>query len=114
MTGPENIDATARAMAQRVAEAYGPSKVVRIPPECGAEGGPPVDLLVVKDTPEPFDARRERIRQLCAEVDPSIGVDAIVLTPAEVSQRLRLGDAILQELLQYGEVLYETPEGDRA
>lgn len=112
MSAPDTLDASARAMARCLAEGCAASKVVRIPPEYAGEGGAPVDLLVVATMTEAFEARRERVLRLCAEVDSDVRVDALVLTPEEVEYRLRRGDGILEELLRYGDTLYAAPERD--
>ena len=66
-----------------------------------------VDLLVVMKT-----ALRESEQsiQICQQIDYLFGLDLLVYTPENLSQRLRWGDSFLQEIVEKGKVLYESPD----
>jgi len=65
-----------------------------------------IDLLIVKDTPErPID-RRTLIRKIVSDPKRLIPFEPIVLTPREITARLRIGDQFVEKILKDGEVLY--------
>src|SRR6266702_4166435 len=63
-----------------------------------------VDLLVVMDSDEPMVQRIRRVTEV-AKVR-FLPMDVIVRTPAEMAQRLAMGDFFLAEILKKGKVLY--------
>jgi len=64
-----------------------------------------VDLLVVMPCKgRPLDAALA----VRLAVDPDFALDLLVRTPAEVRQRLWLGDYFLREITSKGKVLYES------
>lgn len=63
-----------------------------------------VDLFIIKDDVPYLGA--ERIRQLYRLMDTDLPVDYIVYRPAEVVERLSLGDPFVVDVLRQGEVLY--------
>ena len=65
-----------------------------------------LDLLIVRDTDEPFFDRMRSAAAVVNSVAPHLGVDAIVRTPGELMQRLRVGDHFYQEILDRGLLLY--------
>lgn len=65
-----------------------------------------VDLLVVlKSDEQPLD-RRVRIRRLLSASRPRVPFDLVVLTPAELEQRLAEGDAFVEQILDRGRTLH--------
>jgi uncharacterized protein len=66
-----------------------------------------VDLLVVMETPLRETQQALQIRQY---VNPLFGVDILVYKPAQLDERLRLGDSFLQEITSRGLVVYESPD----
>ena len=92
---------------QKIKENYQPEKIILfgsyaygVPDE-----GSDIDLLIVKDTDErPID-RRIRIRQMMG-IDEDALISPLVITPSELSRRLKIGDQFLEEILFKGEVLY--------
>lgn len=63
-----------------------------------------IDLFIIKeDTP---DLGSERIRHLYRIVDTDLPVDYIVYKPAEVAERLSLGDPFIVDIFNKGKVLY--------
>ncbi len=65
-----------------------------------------VDLLVIMDRTR-YRGERMSVRIRHA-VPRDFPMDLLVRTPAEVGKRLRWGDCFMKEVLEKGEVLYET------
>ncbi len=63
-----------------------------------------VDLLIVKDDVPHIGA--ERIRQLYRLMDTDLPVDYLVYRPAEITERLSLGDPFVEGIFREGKVLY--------
>lgn len=64
-----------------------------------------VDLLVVKQSKK---ARHDRIVEVERLLYPSpLPVDVIVYTPAELKERLKLGDFFVSRIMKEGKMLYE-------
>lgn len=64
-----------------------------------------VDLLIILDSDAPPVERAVALGRLFRPRPAPL--DLIVLTPAEVQQRLDAGDAFLRRILEEGEVLYD-------
>ncbi len=108
---PEEVARLMEAMVRRLVADYGATRVLRIAPsEDDPMGAHKLDFLVVADTTDPFELRREKVLALLREVDKSQPVDALVLTPQEVEHRVKRGDYLLSEILRYGEVLHPPVE----
>lgn len=61
----------------------------------------------VKDTDKrPLDRMRE-VYQLVYAPEQYLALDPLVYTPAELAQRLAMGDLFVQEIIREGQVLYE-------
>jgi predicted nucleotidyltransferase len=67
--------------------------------------GSDVDLLIVKETTDRLIQRIFTVHELVTDTHPRIGFEPLVLTPAEIEQRLRIGDQFVVEILERGEVL---------
>jgi len=65
-----------------------------------------IDLLIIKETPERFLDRLDRVRQSAVGTHPRIPFEPIVLTPGELEEGLRAGNQFIAEIMQRGEVLY--------
>jgi len=64
-----------------------------------------LDLVVIKDTPQPFLQRLKEVALLCRA---PVGVDYLVYTPGEFDQMIAdRNPFILQEVVAKGKVLYE-------
>lgn len=64
-----------------------------------------LDLFVIMESDEPLFPRIGRVA--AAAKIPFLPMDVIVRTPAEVEQRLQMGDSFTAEILNRGRVLYE-------
>jgi predicted nucleotidyltransferase len=103
---PPVTDALLADITQHIVEKFQPYKVVLF--GSYAYGTPDldsdVDLLVVMDSDEPMAQRIRRVTEV-AKVR-FLPMDIIVRTPAEMAQRLVMGDFFLAEILDKGKVLY--------
>jgi len=67
-----------------------------------------VDLLVIL----PFTGHEvDKAVEIRMKLRAGFPLDLLVKTPEKVRQRLKLGDAFLQDILKSGKVLYETNHG---
>lgn len=63
-----------------------------------------LDLLIVKETTEPFPDRSVRVALLCRAM---VGVDYLVYTPSELAQMIERGNPFILNALQEGRVLFD-------
>lgn len=112
MEGSMTANRGARYVIQRVAavlkERYRPERIVLF--GSYASGRPrkdsDIDLLIVKQTSKPFFRRLAEVRRLVSETRRGYPFEPVVITPAELRQRLESGDQFLEEILQTGHLLY--------
>jgi predicted nucleotidyltransferase len=104
---PPVTDALLADITRRIVERFQPYKVVLF--GSYAYGEPhiysDVDLLVVMDSDEPMAKRIMRVAEV-AKVK-FLPMDIIVRTPAEMEERLAMGDFFIIEILEKGKVLYQ-------
>ena len=95
-------------LTEVIARAYKPEKIILF--GSYAYGEPDdesdIDLLIVKKTRKPFFERLYDVRRISSEARRGYAFEPVVLTPAEVNERLRVGDQFIDEILTKGEVLY--------
>jgi predicted nucleotidyltransferase len=65
-----------------------------------------IDLLIVKDSQASPYRRAVQVRRLLRDPQRRIPVDLLVITPAELEERLKRGDQFLDKIISQGEVLY--------
>jgi predicted nucleotidyltransferase len=103
---PLVTDALLTGITQRIVEKFQPHKVVLF--GSYAYGTPgldsDVDFLVVLDSDEPMAQRIRRVTEV-AKVR-FMPMDVLVRTPAEIEERLAMGDFFMAEILEKGKVLY--------
>jgi predicted nucleotidyltransferase len=63
-----------------------------------------LDLLVIKETTEPFVARLEMMAHLCP---PDVHADILVYTPKELERMAAEGNPFITQALSHGKVIYE-------
>lgn len=63
-----------------------------------------LDVLVIKDTPEPFVERLETMARLCP---PGVHADILVYTPDELQRMVEDGNPFILRALEEGKVIYE-------
>lgn len=104
MTAEKEIERIVR----RIVEGYHPLKVVLF--GSYAYGTPhedsDIDMLVIKETSERFIDRWVAVQELIADSERRTPVEAIVVTPDELTRRLARGDQFFQEIVARGKVLY--------
>lgn len=104
MTADKEIERILR----RIVQEYHPLKVILF--GSYAYGTPhedsDIDMLVIKETSERFIDRWVAVQELIADSERRTPVEAIVVTPDELTQRLARGDQFFQEIVARGEVLY--------
>ena len=95
------------ALAERIGAEFRPDKVILFGSH--AYGTPSqdsdVDLLVIMDHSSSGVAQA---LQIMRQIRSRIPVDLVVRTPREVRQRLLWNDFFLEEVVERGEVLYES------
>jgi len=103
---PSVTEALLVGITRRIVEKFQPNTVILF--GSYAYGTPDldsdVDLLVVMDSDE---SMAQRIRQVTEVAKIRfLPMDIIVRTPAEMAERLAMGDFFLAEILEKGKVLY--------
>lgn len=97
------------AVILQIAEKFHPQKIILF--GSYARGNPrpesDLDLLVILDAPPQERRLSLTIRQFLGVM---FGLDLIVHSPASLRQRLEWGDSFLQEIIQTGKVMYESPD----
>ena len=99
------IKARLEKLKLQIVSRYEPEKIILFGSAVGDDDKiNDIDLFIIKeDTP---DLGSERIRQLYRIVDTDLPVDYIVYRPAEVTERLTLGDPFIIDIFNKGKVLY--------
>lgn len=95
-------------MTERIVADYQPQKIILF--GSYAHGVPQnysdVDLLIIKETQEkPLD-REVAVGRLLSAPTRSVPCEPLVLTPAELAWRLKIGDQFIKHILDQGRVLY--------
>jgi predicted nucleotidyltransferase len=101
------VNAEIKNLCRQIVEKFQPEKIILF--GSYAYGKPnadsDVDLLVVM----PFEGRTVKqaikIRQ---NISGKMPLDLLVRTPAQVKERLSLGDFYIKEIIERGKVLYES------
>jgi len=95
-------------IVQRLVMHYAPRKIILFGSWAsgGADEDSDIDLLIIKDTPEAFLQRMDTVRKVATGTHRCVPFDPIVLTPAELDQRLKAQDQFIAAIVRNGEVLY--------
>jgi predicted nucleotidyltransferase len=108
MPGDGRIREAIEAIVARLVAHYAPQKIILF--GSYAHGQPDedsdIDLLIIKDTSERFLDRMTTVRRVTQDTHRHIPFDPLVLTPAELEERLRIGDQFIGEIIEKGQVLY--------
>ena len=108
MTGSATAQEVIRRIVARIVEGYRPEKVILF--GSYVHGAPTadsdVDLLIVKETDAPPEARWSEVKRLLRGVAPTVPVSPLVFTPAELRERLALRDYFIEDVLKTGEVVH--------
>jgi len=94
-----------RQIKKRI-QAYQPEKVIVFGSYARDEADDlsDVDLVVIKETKEPFF---ERIKHVLKILDLDRAVDVLVYTPNEFKEMLDAGNSFAEMLMEEGVVIYE-------
>lgn len=65
-----------------------------------------IDLLIVKTVNQKHRQRMLTVRKILSEENALAGIDILVYTQEEISQRLEIGDSFISQILKKGKVLY--------
>jgi len=65
-----------------------------------------IDLFIVKKVNQKHRERMLTVRKILSEENALVGIDILVYTPEEISQRLEIGDSFISQIFKKGEVLY--------
>ncbi len=93
------------ALRQQLVAKYAPEKIILFGSAAREEEEiKDVDLFIIKDDVPHLGA--DRIRELYRLMDIDLPVDYLVYRPAEVAERLSLGDPFVVGVFKEGRVLY--------
>ena len=101
------INAKIKDLCRQIVEGFNPQKVILFGSH--AYGVPnedsDVDLLVVM----PFECRSvEQAIKIRQRIYPEIPLDLLARTPAQIRERLELGDFFIKDIIERGKILYES------
>lgn len=97
-------------IAETIKAKYHPEKIILFGSAARGEfeEGSDLDFFIIKRTRLPRHRRAIEIFHLLRDIDREYPVDFIIYTPKELKTRLALGDFFVGNILEEGEVLYET------
>lgn len=108
MERAEQIRRVVEQIVDRLRATYGPERIVLF--GSWAYGTPSeesdVDLLIVKETDQPFHRRWAQVYRLVSPLVKGIDFSPFVMTPQEILRRQRARDPFLEEVLTRGKTLY--------
>ncbi|MBI2370374.1 MAG: nucleotidyltransferase domain-containing protein [Deltaproteobacteria bacterium] len=95
-------------IVRKLVEGYRPQKVILFGSHAYGTARPDsdIDLLIIKETSERFIDRWVTVQGIVSDPTRTIGLDTLVLSPQEIEQRLAVGDQVIAEILEKGQVLY--------
>ena len=101
------IKETISHIVERIRDRYKPEKIILF--GSYAYGKPnaesDIDLFIIKKTDQNRTERFCEVRKMVRDIR-GISIQLVVLTPAEVAERLKLRDDFIIEILSKGERLY--------
>ena len=105
---PIDLEQMLARIVNKLRDEYRPEKVILFGSYSQgiADSGSDMDILIIKDTPARFIDRWTEVRRILSDSSRTMGLDTIVLTPSEVSERLAGGDEFLSEIFHKGRLLY--------
>lgn len=99
------VQSQVNSIKDQLIKKYKPQKIILFGSAVSGKMTPDSDLdfLIIKDNKKDFHKRMVEIYKL---VKKDIAADFIVHTPAEIDERIRLGDPFIKSILEEGKVLY--------
>ena len=108
MMSSQSSEELIQRVVDKLVEEYGPQQVILF--GSYAYGTPDqdsdIDLLVIKETEEPFIERVVQVCKATRGLHKGIPFDPMVLTPEELNSRLRKGDHFFQDIVRKGRLMY--------
>jgi len=106
-------EAKIRQAVQKIVDAARPEKIILFGSFAHGQPNPDsdVDLLVIVESEQDAHSRSVQISEIL--YPRPFPVDIVVRTPAEVAERIALGDCFFREIMTKGRVLYERPAKER-
>ena len=103
------INAQIKNLCRQIVENFQPQKIILFGSH--AYGKPnadsDVDLLVVM----PFECRSvEQAIKIRQSVYPEMPLDLLARTPAQIEERIGMGDFFIKEIIERGKILYESED----
>ena len=108
MKTSQNIKTMLDKIVNTLAREYEPHQIILYGSRADGTPGPAsdIDLLIIKDSQASPYQRAVQVRRLLRDPQRRIPVDLLVVTPAELEERLERRDQFLQTIISQGEVLY--------
>lgn len=95
-------------IVEKIKSRYQPEKIILFG-SC-AWGNPTedsdIDLFIIKKVNQKPRQRMLIVRRILSEENALVGLDILVYTPEEVSQRLEIGDSFISQILKKGVILH--------
>ncbi|MEK7166968.1 MAG: nucleotidyltransferase domain-containing protein [Patescibacteria group bacterium] len=104
------INQEARKIAKVVAEKYKPEKIILYGSVARGDirKNSDIDLCIIKKTKLPFRKRIWKVYNLIRNVDYDYGLEPIIFTPNEFTNKKKCNDFFVKNILKDGKILYET------
>jgi predicted nucleotidyltransferase len=104
----QDVKAVLDSIVNTLAKEYRPQQIILYGSQVYGTPGQvsDIDLLIVKDSQASPYQRAVQVRRLLRDPQRRIPVDLLVVTPAELEERLARGDQFLKMIISQGEVLY--------
>jgi len=108
MNGGQQARKIILGIVEKIKKDYQPEKIILF--GSYAHGLPDrdsdIDMLIIKDTKERLIDRMVAVSRIVSDPEMLIPFEPIVLTPDELSQRLKTGDQFIKGILEKGEPLH--------
>lgn len=105
----KKINREAVEIAKIVAEKYNPEKIILFGSVARGEVRKysDIDLCIIKNTRLPSHKRIWKVYELLRGYEYKYGLEPIVFTPKEFSEREKYGNYFIRNILKDGKILYE-------
>lgn len=99
---------TIDAVIRRIVDNFHPQKIILFGSYAYGTPRPEsdVDLLIVMKTV----GKERKSLEIRRTLSVNFGLDLVVYSPERLHQRIKMGDSFLQEIVQHGKVVYESPD----
>ncbi|MBD3233975.1 MAG: nucleotidyltransferase domain-containing protein [candidate division Zixibacteria bacterium] len=98
-----------KKISDKLVREYSPQKIILYGSHAYGTPKPDsdIDLLVIKKTSERFIDRWVAVRRILSDSERTVPIEVWVLTPDELSRRIKIGDQFINGILEKGKVLYD-------